>query len=137
MALTDESDIFCGIHEDGFNLLVRHLMRQRPPLFNYGTAYFAQGIQKKQVLCSRIEAAKDYQGPLITVEDPLPIIGCPLPLGLDWCFQLGELAIDFHPGNAIALPPELGVLGEQKFALKAKACFGLACPEDRRTEEIL
>ena len=37
MAFTDESDVFGSVHEDGINLVVRHLMRQRPSLFNYAT----------------------------------------------------------------------------------------------------
>ncbi len=137
MALTDHSDLFVSVHEDGMNALVKHIMQQRPPLFNYGTALFEQLAKKKRELCSPIDTAKNYNGPLITVEDPLPILGSPLPIGMDWCFQLSKLAIDFHKGNAIALPAELDPLQPQHFALQAKACFGLMCPDDKKAEDIL
>jgi hypothetical protein len=137
MALTDNSDLFVSVHEDGMNALLRHIMQQRPPLFNYGTALFEALAKKKRTLCSPIKTADNYNGPLITVEDPLPILGSPLPIGMDWCFQLSGLAIDFHKGNTIALPPELGVLQPQQFALQAKACFGLMCPDDKKAADIL
>jgi hypothetical protein len=35
---TDNCDLYGAIHEDGINRVVRHIMRQRPSLFNYGTA---------------------------------------------------------------------------------------------------
>ena len=37
MALTDDCDLFASLHEDGLNKVVRHVMRQRPSLFNYAT----------------------------------------------------------------------------------------------------
>jgi hypothetical protein len=38
MAFTDNADLFASVGEDGINLVVRHIMRQRPSLVNYGTA---------------------------------------------------------------------------------------------------
>ena len=38
MALTDKCDLFGAVHEKGVNRVTRHMMRQRPSLFNYGTA---------------------------------------------------------------------------------------------------
>jgi hypothetical protein len=41
VALTDNCDLFGSVHEDGVNLVARNVMRQRPSLFNYGTAQVA------------------------------------------------------------------------------------------------
>jgi hypothetical protein len=38
MAFTDNSDLYGAINEEGINLIAQHIMRQRPSLFNYGTA---------------------------------------------------------------------------------------------------
>ena len=38
MAFTDNCDLFGAVHEDGVNRVIRHIMRQRPSLFNYATA---------------------------------------------------------------------------------------------------
>ena len=38
MAFTDNCDLYAAVHEDGVNLVIRHIMRQRPSLFNYGTS---------------------------------------------------------------------------------------------------
>jgi hypothetical protein len=91
-------------------------------------------------MCQPIKAAPSVKAsgnPLFTVQQPLPILGSPIPLGLNWCFQLTKLQLDFHPGNVIALPAELGVLQPQRFALVAQACFGLDCPGDRNLDDIL
>ncbi len=69
--------------------------------------------------------------PLITVEDPLPLLGSNGMFGLNFCAQLTEAKIDFHPGNAIALPPELHPLGAQRFAFHVRACAGIGCPSRR------
>ena len=51
------------------------------------------------------------------------------PVGLNYCVQLVNAKIDFYPGNAINLPPQLNPpLGAQKFALFARVCGGLDCP---------
>ncbi len=137
MAFTDHSDLFGSVHEDGINRVVRHIMRQRPSLFNYATAFF---VEKPEMLCVRVEAApavKEAGNPLFTVQEPIPVLGTPVPIGLNWCFQLTEAEIDFHPGNVITLPPELGRLQPQRLALHVKACFGLDCPPDDLIEELI
>ena len=35
MAFTDNCDLYAAVHEDGINLIARHILRQRPSLFNY------------------------------------------------------------------------------------------------------
>ena len=49
MALTDQSDIFASVTEDGLNRFAEHIMRKRPSLFNYGTQFVADNWQK--LLC--------------------------------------------------------------------------------------
>ena len=137
MAFTDHSDLFASVHEDGINLVVRHIMRQRPSLFNYATPAFSRN---PELFCVRIEAAQtvlDAGNPLFTEQDPLPVLGAPVEIGLNFCLQLTDLQIDFHPGNAFELPPELAPLGAQRVALRMKACAGLGCPPEGVIEEVL
>jgi hypothetical protein len=67
----------------------------------------------------------------VTVRPELPAV--PI-LGsnyvIDYCAQLTKAAVNFHPGNVFALPPELGVLAPQRFAILATVCAGLGCPPD-------
>jgi hypothetical protein len=128
MAFTDHSDLFASVHEDGVNLVVGHLMRQRPSLFNYATPAFHE---RPRLFCRPIRAAQsviDAGNPLFTEQEPLPILGTPFPVGIDFCIQLTKAEIDFHPGNTVALPPELGTLAAQRFALHGEACAGIGCP---------
>jgi len=139
MPLTDRSDLFASLHEDGINLMVLHFMRQRPSLFNYATKAFRDKKLQDQ-LCTPIKADRAVEragDPLFKEMPLLPLLGSNYPLGLDWCFQLSELKVDFHPGNAIALPAELGLLPEQQFALVARGCFGLNCPAGKGMEDLL
>lgn len=128
MAFTDNSDLFGSINEDGINRAARHIMRQRPSWFNYGTALF---LTRPELLCARIVAHPSVLqrgNPLITVEDPLPLLGSDGTLGLNFCAQLTKARIDFHPGNAVPLPPELAPLSAQRVALYAQVCGGIGCP---------
>ncbi len=129
MAFTDHSDLFGSVHEDGVNLVVRHLMRQRPSLFNYATPAFHA---RPDLFCQPIEAAKsvkDAGNPLFTEQEPLPIFGTPFPVGINFCLQLVDARIDFHPQD-VPLPPELGELPPQRFSLMAAACAGIDCPSE-------
>lgn len=130
MAFTDRSSIFGAVHEEGINRVVRHIMRQRPSLFNYATAFFRR---RPDLLCAPINADPKVTragNPLFTVQDPLPIIGAPTKLGLNYCIQFTDFQIDFHPGNTITLPPQLGQLPPQRLALRFRACAGIDCPSD-------
>lgn len=137
MALTDRSEFFASVNEDAFNGLVRLVQQQRPALFNYGTAAFAQAHKR---WCHPIKPdprVLKAGNPLITVQPPIPVIGSPVPIGLNWLFQLVDLQLDFHPNDIVALPPELGRLPEQHLALRVKACFTLDCPgEDFMREQL-
>lgn len=137
MPFTDHSDLYGSVHEDGINFVVRHVMHQRPSLFNYATAFFSK---RPDLFCVPIEAAPEVEkagNPLFTQEDPLPVFGAPTPIGLNWCLQFTDVRIDFHPGNAIGLPPELGVLSAQRLALRLRGCFGLDCPSEDLIHELL
>lgn len=137
MAFTDNCDIFGSVHEDGINLVVRHIMRQRPSLFNYATAFFKQA---DKLLCVPIEAdprVTKAGNPLFDEQDPIPILATPVKLGLNWCLQFTHVQLDFHPGNVFGLPPELGELAPQRVALRLKACFGLGCPPQDVIDQIL
>lgn len=137
MPFTDHSDLFGAVHEDSINRLVRHIMRQRPSLFNYATPFFHNNLE---MFCARFEVDDKVlkaKNPLFTEQEPLPILGAPLPIGLNFCLQLSEAAIDFHPGNVFGLPPELGSLTAQRFALHLKGCMGMDCPTKEIINELL
>jgi len=130
MPFTDLSDLYGAVNEEGINLVVRHVMRKRPSLFNYGTQAV---INDPSLRCVRIDAAPEviaYGNPLMTREDPIEILGTNGQYGLDFCAQLTEVTLDFHPGNAISLPPELAPLDQQRFAVSATACAGIGCPSE-------
>ena len=133
MAFTDHSDLFAAVHENGINATIGQLMLQRPSMFNYATILFTQALRSQ--LCVPIPTPPGG-GPLFTVEPPLPVLGAPRPLGLDWCLQLTNVSVDLYPGNTLTLPPELDPIGRQQFALHLRACFGLACPDDRVVENL-
>jgi hypothetical protein len=135
MAFTDNCDLFGSIGEDGINLVGRHVMRQRPSLFNYGTA----GVAANRALwCREIEAAQDvfeFSNPLMTVVPPLPIPGS--IYSLEYCMQIAAVEIDFHRGDVISLPAEFGSsLPPQHFAGRAEVCAGLGCPSERITKHV-
>lgn len=127
MALTDQCDLFGSFHEQGFNRIIGHVMRQRPSLFNYATEQVARS---PKFFCSRIEAhpiVSLRSNPLATITDPLPIPGT--NYGVNFCAQITKLEIDFHPGEHVELPPELNPpLQKQRMAMKLTVCGGFGCP---------
>lgn len=137
MPLTANSDLYGAVHEEGINLVVQHIMQQRPSLFNYGTALVAG---TPELLCERIDPAPaviERGNPLISVEDPLPVLGTNGAVALNFGFQLIKVEVDFHPGNVITLPPELNPpLGAQHFAIHVRVCGGLGCPSRDNVERI-
>lgn len=138
MAFTDHCDVFASLHEIGVNRVVRHIMRQRPSLFNYGTRLFAL---QPDLLCERIEPHPEVikrGNPLLTVEEPLPVPGTGGLYGFDFCVQIVKLEIDFHPGTFFALPIELNPpLQPQRLALRLLVCAAIVCPDDRGLEVII
>ncbi|GBD09471.1 hypothetical protein HRbin22_01725 [Candidatus Thermoflexus japonica] len=117
--------------------MIRHVMRQRPSLFNYATAFFSN---HPKLFCVPIEVAPEVKtagNPLFTEQNPLPVFGAPSPIGLNWCLQLTDVRIDLHPGNAVGLPPELGALAAQHLAIQMRGCFGLDCPSEDLIRDLL
>jgi len=137
MALTDHCDVFASAHEEGMNRIVTHVMRQRPSLFNYGTLFF---LLHPDRLCERIDAHPEVKrrgNPLISVEDPLPILGSGSSVGLDFCAQIVELEVDLHPGDLFTLPPQLSPpLEEQALAFHGRLCAGIGCPSREIAEKF-
>jgi len=133
MAFTNHSGLFAAVHENGINATIGQLMLQRPSMFNYATILFTQALRPQ--LCVPITTPPGG-GALFTVEPPLPVLGAPRPLGLDWCLQLSNVSVDLFPGNTLTLPPELDPIVSQQFALHLRACFGLACPNEGVVENL-
>lgn len=141
MTLTSQSDLYGAVHEEGINQIVRNVMRQRPSLFNYGTAMVRAN---PKLLCSPIDASPDVSvlitplprlplfptgaidlGPLSEYGIDLSMAGS---LALDYAVQLTTLQVDLHPGNVFVLPPELGPpLNPQQLAFRSRVCGGLSC----------
>ncbi len=138
MPFTDFSDIYAGAHEDGFNRIIYHVMRQRPSLFHYGTHAF---VNNPKLLCC---PPKDIHpevvkrgNPLVSELRYLPIPGYTGVYGLEYNFSLEKLLIDFEPNTVVTLPPELGPkLAEQTLVLKAEVCGGIACPDQKFLDEV-
>lgn len=130
MALTDNCDLYAAVNEAGINLVACHVMRQRPSLFNYASAYIAQHPRLACQPVDHTQDVTDYGNPLFSVQAPLPLLGVDAPpVALNYCAQLTSAKIDFYPGNAISLPPDLNPpLPAQRFALYARVCGGLDCP---------
>ena len=131
MAFTDHCDVFASINESAIRRVISHFTRQRPSLFNYGSA----GVQQRpELLCRPIDAhpvAVARGDVLITALPSLPVVFTDNPpLQMDWCVQLSKAALDVHPGNLITLPPELDPLGEQRLAGQLAVCAGLGCPQE-------
>lgn len=138
MALTDHCDLFVSIHEEGVNRIVGHVMRQRPSWLNFATPDVAAN---RELWCQIPEFTSDvtkFGDPIFTVMPYLPVIGVDSPpVGMGFCVQVVRAQVDFHPGNVIALPPELGpTLQEQCLALEFKVCGGIRCPEPRVLDTI-
>jgi hypothetical protein len=156
MALTDHSDIYSALHEDGVNRLIDHLMRKRPTLFNYGTERIVRAASSptsadRRLLCDFIEydsevlkrvdvpIPADADSPIMTEQNPLPVLGTDDLVALDYCIQVVEMAVDFAPTDLdLDTGDDVGlVLGPQQFAASVTVCAGLACPDDDEYDEIL
>jgi hypothetical protein len=137
MAFTDHCELYAAVHEDGVNRVIRHIMLQRPSMFNYATADVAAN---RELWCAQVKYTDDvtkYGNPIFTVLPPLPVIGVDSPpVGLSYTVQLLKFEIDFHPSNVFGLPPELSPLKEQRFALHFNVCGALGCPDDRVLDTV-
>ena len=131
MALTDDCDIYLAVHDLGVNRVINHLWRQRPSMFNYATAHV---VRNPDLLCERIDAhpvVAERGNPLVTITAPFPVFGSVPSLAVNYSIQVRKPAIDFSPGGAFTLPPELDPLGAQRLAITVGACVGYGCPDPK------
>lgn len=138
MAFTDNCDLYGAVHEDGVNRVIRHIMRQRPSMFNYATSDVASN---RELWCKPVQFTSDvihYNNPLFTIMPPIPVIGADSPpVGLSFIVQVTNAEIDFYPGNVIALPKELKPpLPRQHFAMHITVCGALGCPSEKEIDGI-
>lgn len=130
LPFTSDCDFYVAIYDAGINRVVKHVMQQRPSLFNYGTALLAAD---PQLLCAPIDvdpAVTAAGNPIITVLPPLPVLST--PYALNYCAQVSDGEIDFYPGNIITLPAALNPpLPIQQLALHFRVCAGIGCPPKR------
>lgn len=141
MPFTSNCEVFASVHEDAVNRVARHVQRQRPSKFNYATADIRAWAmrQKPPRLCNTIAFAPEvleFGNPLIEEIDPLPVPGSNPPLALGFCLQLALVGVDFFPGKTLQLPPELGALVAGQFAIQAKVCGAIGCPDLERSKLV-
>lgn len=133
------NDVYGSISDDAIRRIIEDLHVKAPFLFNY----VAPSIRIEQddtgriintdelwVTCSAVEdSPQEGEVPRFTRLAPFALPG--IPVKLPYCIQIIEASLDFHPGDTIALPPELpSPLPEQNFSLSAMVQFGMACIPD-------
>lgn len=129
-AFTENCDFFASFDEEGFNRIAKHIMLQRPSLFHRGTPHFVANIED---MCQRFQVHPEVprrNNPLIGDLDLLPVPGGE-PYGMEYCIQFAEMELDLHTGDRFTLPPQIDPLQPQQFALRAKVCVGIGCPDQR------
>jgi hypothetical protein len=153
MSYTDHSDVYGAIHEEGIDHVLDNLRYKRPSLFNYGTARVVAGAhrhhggfgpplthrrQRVQSLepCEEIASAPEvrdrrWNNPLMTEEDPLPVLGTDGLVGLDFSVQVTDMGVDFAPQSGDE------EFKEQQYAAHVTVCAGLGCPTDETFDEAL
>lgn len=132
MGFTDHCALYGAVGEAGVNRVIGDIMRQRPSLFNYATTDIAHN---PKLWCAEVPHTQDvinYGNPLVTIVDPLPILGADAPpVAVGFIAQLTRAEIDFFPGNTIALPAGLNPpLLDQRFSLLLRFCGAIECPSE-------
>ena len=100
-------------------------------MFNYATQAI---VDNPALFCRPIMAhprLNQHGNPLVTIIDPLPLPGS--NFAMNFSVQLVDVKIDFHPGNAVTLPPELSPLPAQRLAIGLKVCAGIGYRRPRRS----
>lgn len=132
------ADLFASISDNAVNRIIHFAHVHAPYLFNYVAPSITFVTDKD----SNVTHIDDLWLVCSPVPDPPekvpkywrmpPFILPGIPIGLPYSIQVIDLNLDFHPSDAIALPPELlPPLEPQHFALEAMLQFGLACvPHD-------
>jgi hypothetical protein len=130
MPFTDRSDIYIALNEAGINRAIRHVMRQRPSLFNYATA---RVIGQPDLWCRPIDVhpvVTARGNPVFTEVPAVPILGTRDGYAVDAVAQLGQAAVDLSPVNVLAPPAELGPLPRNSLAAMAEFSAALGCPSE-------
>jgi len=130
MPFTDRSELYVAVNEAGINRAIRHVMRQRPSLFNYATA---RVIDHRELWCRPIDVhpvVTARGNPLFTVVPPVPIVATKGGYAIDAIAQLGQAAVDLSPVNVLEPPTELGPMPRNSFAAMAELSAGLGCPSE-------
>ncbi len=137
MALTDSSDLYGAIHEDGINQAIRRLMEQRPVYFNFCTQWVADDWPARLCCPPDIDPLVEARvNPVVSIQDPLPILGTGGVYRLDWAAQIAELSLDFHDSDR-PLPAQLGSqLQPQQVGVFVRMCAGIGCPSDEMLQEF-
>jgi len=138
MAFTDNCDLFASVHEDGINLVISHIMRQRPSLFNYATDLVSRN---PTLWCNQVQFVPDvvkYRNLIFQPVVPIPLLGLDSPpVGLNWEVQITSATVDLHPSNLITLPAELSPpLADQRFAFQIRICGTILCPTDDQVSSV-
>ncbi|GGZ02040.1 hypothetical protein ACFFTM_08520 [Pseudoduganella plicata] len=129
------ADLYAAVTDDALNRIAGFLHARAPYLFNYvapslrprlDDAGAVIGYEENWVVCTEVDPPPPPGVPRYRRIPPFQLPG--VPIRLPCAIQLIHLRFDFHPGDTIALPPELpGPLAPQRFALEAMIEFGLAC----------
>jgi hypothetical protein len=129
------ADLYAAVTDDAMNRIAGFLHARAPYLFNYvapslrprrDDAGNIVGFDDNWVVCTPVAPPPPPGVPRYRRIPPFRLQG--VPIGLPCAIQLIHLRFDFHPGDIIALPPELpGPLAPQRFALEALIQFGVAC----------
>lgn len=128
------ADIFASISDDAVNRIISFAHVRSPYLFNY----VAPSISFKTDKDGQVIGVEDLWLVCSPVPDPpdkvpkywrIPPFALPgVPVELPYSIQIIQLKLDFHPSDAIVLPPQLlPPLRDQQFAIDAMLQFGLAC----------
>ena len=138
------ADLFASISDKAVNRIVDFVHARAPYLFNYVAPSIRLvtdenggfvGLEELWLTCLPVADPPDPV-PKYRRVPPFALPG--VPVGMPYSLQLAELKLDFHPSDAIVLPPELTPpLAAQQFALAAKVQFGFPCvPADAVTNPL-
>lgn len=124
MPYTENCDLYLAVSEDAFNRVFRHILTQNPPLFNYGTPYF---VQHPDEMCYI-----PTSGPprAIAPVNPVEIPNADPATVVEYCYQLSDATIDFHPLGAIADPPPGWNISQDQMAIRLEFHAGVLKPTD-------
>ncbi len=129
MTATNSGQNYYGFGASQFNQMAARLMHQRPSLFNYATQPF---IDNPELLSRHLRGADETQpsSSPISLEQPLELLSTNGHFGVDFCFQVSHLSLEFHPrpGPSPVTGLEDSAQQSQHLALALQICGAVACP---------